>query len=65
MLAGKTQERRGEGRAGPETFEHGLARHMVVSTDSVDGRYSSAGVQSRGRVEEFVKALHACPRAQP
>ena len=40
-LADKKQER-GEGRAGTETFQHGLARHMVEGADGVAGQYRSA-----------------------
>ena len=55
----------GPGRTGPEPFQHGLARYMIVGADSVDGQHGRAWVQRGSRVEELVEALRARPRAQP
>ena len=49
-LAGKRQEW-GEGRAGPEALEHGLARHVVVPTASTDSTVARAS-RAVGRVKE-------------
>ena len=63
-LAGEREEWF-KGRAGPEPFQHGLARYMVVGADRIDGQHGRARVQLGSSLEELVQALGACPRSQP
>ena len=55
----------GQGPGGPEPFQHGLARYMVVGADRIDGQHGRVWVQLGSSVGELVQALSACPRAQP